>query len=87
MYFKCKIGKLGVQQLALACAVESLFNKQSMDCIITWLEPMTFEIKSNMNPTMAKRLFADRIPHVIPGYTGEIKENQLVVSSQAKESD
>ena len=82
MYFKCKTGSLSVQQLALASAVESLFNKQSMDCIVAELSPMTFELKNNINETVAKRLLADRIPQVILGYTGEIKEGKLVVSKE-----
>jgi hypothetical protein len=84
MQFKCNIGKLGVQQLALATVVNGLFAKQSMDCIITWLEPMTFDLKNNMPEVVAKRLLADRVTLVIPGYQGEIKEGKLVVSKQEK---
>jgi hypothetical protein len=87
MQFKCNIGKLGVQQLALASVVNSLFAKQSMDCVITWLEPMTFELKNNMPETVAKRLLAEKVQKAIPGYVGEIKEGKLVVSKKSKESD
>lgn len=87
MYWKCKTGKLGVQQLALACAVESLFRKQSMDCVIVWLDPMTFELKNNIPETVAKRLLADNVSKVMSDYIGEIKDGKLVVSKQASESD
>ena len=87
MQFKCNIGKLGVQQLTLATVVNSLFAKQSMECVITWLDPMTFEIKNNVTEVMGKRLFADKISLIIPGYEGEIKEGKLVVSKVDKKSD
>lgn len=87
MQFKCNIGKLGVQQLALASVVNGLFVKQSMDCVITWLEPMTFELKNNMPEMVAKRLLAEKVQKAIPGYVGEIKEGKLVVSKKSKESD
>jgi len=85
MQFRCNIGKLGVQQLALASVVDSLYRNQSLECIITWLDPMKFELKNNMPEIMAKRLLADKIEIAIPGYVGEIKDGQLVVSKKSKQ--
>lgn len=86
MQFRCNTNKISVQQLTLACAIESLFNKQAMDCIISHLDPMTFEIKNTINETVAKRLLVDRVPLTIQGYVGEIEGGKLVVSKKAEKS-
>ncbi len=82
MYFKCKTGKIGVQQLTCITAVESLYREQSMKCIVLNLDPLTFELKQSVTPQQADRLFANRIPQVIMGFTGKVEGGKLVIQKE-----
>lgn len=82
MYFKCDISGISVEQLAAISAIETLYSEQSMACTVLALEPMVFELKPQLSAMMRQRLMADRVKIVLKGYTGEIKENTLVIQKE-----
>lgn len=82
MYFKCDISKITAPQLAACTAIATLYHEQSMPCVVTSLDPITFELKPHLSAQMRERLIANRVPTAAHGYTGQIVENTLVVQSE-----
>lgn len=78
-YFKCDTAKITTEQLVAVNAVQTLFHEQSMACIVSSVEPLSFDMKTNITPTMKERLFANRVPVALLGWTGKVEGNILVV--------
>jgi hypothetical protein len=84
MKIHCDISAITPEQSMVCLAVYSIYAQQNLThtCSLLSLDPMTFTMKTNLSQQQQQRLFADAIKRNIFGYTGEIKNDQLVLSPQ-----
>jgi hypothetical protein len=84
MKIRCDISGITPEQSVICLAVQAIYEQQSLTrtCELLALDPLTFSLKTNLTAQQQQRLFADMVAHNIDGYTGEIKDDQLVLSPQ-----
>ena len=82
MYFKCDIDKIKPIQLAQCMAVSTLFESQSLPATVLSLEPVTFEVKSNLPAIMRDRLLKNKVPYVLHGFVGVLGDHKLVIQKE-----
>lgn len=82
MYFKCDIENIKPSQLAQCMAVSTLFESQSLPATVLSLDPVTFEVKSNLPATMRDRLLKNKVPYVLQGFVGILGDHELVIQKE-----
>ena len=63
MQFKCELKNITIEKLAVICAIDSMYNLQSHQALITKIDKdsVHFMLKVNLSEIQQQRLFVDKV--------------------------